>query len=234
LRRDGRTAARRAAAWFAAVLGIVVLPFAALGPGGLRFSVLQQSGRALQIESVGAALLLVAHELGAYTPHARFSSGSWNLTGGVAHGVGLVQTLVQLAAVVAVWVVFARSSRTPEQLVVASAASVAAVAVFGRVLSPQYVIWVVPFAALVVRRLRVVAAVLVAAMILTRLVYPARYDALVTFDSLPIWLLAARDLLLIGLVAVLASEWQRVAQEVGRERDRENPREAILVDRGER
>ncbi|MDX6492981.1 MAG: hypothetical protein QOH02_916, partial [Gaiellaceae bacterium] len=81
LRHEGRSAARRAVVWFVAVLAVVVLPFALLGPGGLRFSVAQQSGRALQIESVGSALLLAAHELGSYSPHDAFASGSWNLTG---------------------------------------------------------------------------------------------------------------------------------------------------------
>ena len=199
LRHEGRFAARRALVWFVAVLTLVVLPFALLGPGGLRFSVAQQSGRALQIESVGSALLLAAHELGSYSPHAAFASGSWNLTGGLPHAVGSIQTLVQLLAVVATWVAFARSRRTPAQLALAAAAAVAAFAVLGRVLSPQYLLWLVPLVALLAPRLRAAGALLVAAMLLTRAIYPARYDALVAFETTPIWLLVARDALLVAL-----------------------------------
>jgi hypothetical protein len=201
LRHEGRSAARRALLWFVAVLAVVVLPFALLGPGGLRFSVAQQSGRALQIESVGSALLLAAHELGAYSPYAAFASGSWNLTGGLPHAVGLIQTLVQLLAVFAVWIAFARSRRTPTQLALAAAAAVVAFAVLGRVLSPQYLLWLVPVVALLAPRLRAATALLVAAMLVTRAIYPARYDALVAFEATPIWLLVARDALLLTLAA---------------------------------
>ena len=201
LRNEGRLAARRALVWFVAELALVVLPFALLGPGGLRFSIAQQSGRALQIESVGSALLLAAHELGSYSPDAAFASGSWNLTGGLPHAVGLIQTLFQLLAVVAVWVAFAGSRRTPAQFALAAAAAVTAFAVLGRVLSPQYLLWLVPLVALLAPRLRAAAALLVAAMLLTRAIYPARYDALVAFEATPIWLLVARDALLLTLAA---------------------------------
>lgn len=201
LQREGRRSARRALAWFVAVLAVAVLPFALLGPGGLRFSVVQQSGRALQIESVGSALLLAGHELGAYSPHAAFASGSWNLIGGLPHTVGLFQTLLQVLAVVAVWIAFARSRRTPAQLALAAAAAVAAFAVLGRILSPQYLLWIVPTLALLVPRLRTTAALLVAALLLTRSIYPARYDALVAFEAIPIWLLVARDALLLTVAA---------------------------------
>jgi uncharacterized membrane protein len=201
LRREGGSAARRALVWFAAVLTVVVLPFALLGPGGLRFSIAQQSGRTLQVESVGSALLLAAHEFGSYSPHAAFASGSWNLTGGLPHAVGLIQTLVQLLAVAAIWVAFAGSRRTAAQLVLSAAAAVAAFAVLGRVLSPQYLLWLVPLVALLAPRLRAAAALLVAAMLLTRAIYPARYDALIAFEATPIWLLVARDALLLTLAA---------------------------------
>ncbi len=209
LRHEGRSATRRALVWFVAVLAVVVVPFAVLGPGGLRFSVAQQSGRALQIESVGAALLLAFHELGSYSPHAAFASGSWNLTGGLPHAVGLIQTLVQLLAVVAVWVAFARSRRTPAQLALAAAAAVVAFAVLGRVLSPQYLLWLVPLVALLARRLLAAALLLVAAMFLTRAIYPARYDALVAFEATPVWLLVARDALLVTLAAQIGMASRR-------------------------
>ncbi|MDX6512917.1 MAG: hypothetical protein QOE36_2421, partial [Gaiellaceae bacterium] len=107
-RRAGAGAVRRALVGFAAAAAVVLAPFVLLGPGGVAFSVERQSGRALQIESVGSALLLGLKELGAYTPHAVFSSGSWNLTGGLAAGVGGLETVLQIAAVAAVWLLFAR------------------------------------------------------------------------------------------------------------------------------
>jgi hypothetical protein len=206
LRRDGRGEARRALAWFGGVFVAAVLPFALLAPDALFDSVLQQAGRALQIESLGAAALLVAHELGGYAPQMTFSSGSWNLTGTLPQMLGVAQTVVELAAVVAIWAAFARSRGRDADLVLAAAAAVTAFAVFGRVLSPQYLIWLVPLVALVGSRLRAAGVLLVAALLLTRQVYPARYDALVTLHALPIWLLAVRDAVLLALAALLLAQ----------------------------
>ena len=60
-RRD----ALRAAVVGVVAAGAVFLPFAALAPGGLRFSLQEQATRGLQVESLGGAAFGVAHRLGA-------------------------------------------------------------------------------------------------------------------------------------------------------------------------
>jgi hypothetical protein len=56
---------KAAAAVFAVVLAAIVLPFAALGPGGVRYSLENEFRRPLQVESIGGSFLLVLHRLGA-------------------------------------------------------------------------------------------------------------------------------------------------------------------------
>ena len=56
-RRHGRRAALESLGVFVAVAAVIVVPFAVLSPDGLAESVTRQSGRPLQIESLGAALL---------------------------------------------------------------------------------------------------------------------------------------------------------------------------------
>ncbi|MDF2751609.1 MAG: putative rane protein, partial [Gaiellaceae bacterium] len=63
--RTGRPLARPLAAFAVAAL-VLVGPFALLGWDGLVESVRAQTGRGLQIESLGAAFLLAAHRLGVY------------------------------------------------------------------------------------------------------------------------------------------------------------------------
>lgn len=202
-----RREARRAAVAFFAGAVLVLGPFVLLGPGGVASSVERQSGRALQIESIGAALLLALKQAGAYAPHAVFSSGSWNLSGGAASGLGAVESVLQLLAVGAVWILFARSPRRPADVVRASAAAVAVFVVFGRVLSPQFLVWLLPLVALLDAPLVLAAgAVLLVALALTQAVFPHRYDALVAFHATPIWLLVARDALLLGLAALLVAQ----------------------------
>ncbi len=62
-----RGALRRAVAWLAGVLVLVHLPFAVMGPGGLRFSYWLQVKRDLESESLGGGILLVLDRLGIHS-----------------------------------------------------------------------------------------------------------------------------------------------------------------------
>ena len=211
-RRVGVREARRGLLAFAGALAVVVLPFVGLSPGGVRFSLARQTGRALQIETLGSSLLLGLHSLGGYSPHPSFGSGSWNLTGSLPDALAALQTVLQVAAVVLVWLAFARGSRGREQLLVGSAAAVAVWVLFGKVLSPQYLLWLVPLVAVVVGRRPAKLAFpvgLVAAISLTHAVYPNRYDELIRLDTLPIALLVSRNLLLVVLAAALVARLHR-------------------------
>jgi len=228
-RRSGPRAARASLVAFAAVVIVGVGPFLAAAPGGVRFSLARQTGRALQLETLGSSVLLAVRA----APHPTFGSGSWNLEGGVPDSLAALQTVAQLAAVALVWVAFARSRRGPEELLLASAAAVAAWIVMGKVLSPQFLLWLVPLVALVLRRRTLaVAAALAVALGLTHAVYPGRYDALVSLEPLPITLLAVRNAILVAIAVVLYR--QSVAQEVRAESERDGLREAVLLDGHER
>jgi uncharacterized membrane protein len=237
-RETGAREARRGLAAFAVALGVVVLPFVALAPGGVRFSITRQTGRALQIETLGSSMLLVAHAVGGYAAHPKFGSGSWNLAGSLPDALAALQTALQLVAWLLVVVVFARGNRGREQLLVGAAAAVAVWILFGKVLSPQYLLWLVPLVALCVGRKPAKLAFplgLVAALGLTQAVYPGRYDELVRLDSLPIWLLVARNALLVVLAAALVYRLYRegVVEEVRGESEREEAGERVLFHRRE-
>jgi hypothetical protein len=160
----------------------------------------RQAGRSLQIESAGAAVLLAGHALASYHPRVVFGDGSWNLAGGVADALGVVLTLLQLAAIAVVGVLYARGPRTRERLALGAAAAVAAWVTFGKVLSPQYLLWLVPLVPLVPS---VAAwALFLAALALTHVEFPSHFKEL-THGGAVAWLVLARNLLLVGLYAVL-------------------------------
>jgi len=228
-RRRGERAARRGLLAFVAIVALAVGPFLAVAPGGVRFSLARQTGRALQLETLGSSVLLAVHA----APHPTFGSGSWNLEGSLPDALAALQTVAQLAAVALVWLAFARSRRGPEELVLACAAALAAWVVLGKVLSPQFLLWLVPLVALVLRRRTLaVAAALAVALGLTHAVYPGRYDALVRLESFPIALLAVRNAILVAIAVVLYR--QSVAQEVRAEGEREGLSEPVLLDGRER
>ena len=196
--RPRRRRSARSIAYAAAAV-VVTLPFAVLGPGGLKHSVWIHLRRGLHIESLAASVLTAADRLGLYTAHV-FHGFAVEIDGTLPTIAATASTLVQIAALIAVWVVFARGEPTRQRLITASAAAVTAFVVFGKVLSPQFMIWLVPLAALAPG---VTPSVLVvAAAALTRGFFPERYGG-VTHVQGETWLVLARNLVLVGLFAVL-------------------------------
>jgi uncharacterized membrane protein len=205
-RRSGGRQAVVALAVFAAVLGAVLVPFAILSPDGLAASLSRQTERPLQIESLGSSLLLAVHQVGDYEPTVVSSYGSQNLVGGVPDGLATLQTVLQALAVVGIWVLFATRRGYREEFLAASAAAAAAFVAFGKVLSPQFLIWLVPLVPLVLGSIGSAGAGLfLLVLVLTQLWFPQRYWNLVALESGPTWLLLARNLLFVALAAVLVA-----------------------------
>jgi hypothetical protein len=189
-----------------AVLAAAFAPFVALAPHGVWDSIWNQASRPLQMESLGAALLLVGHHLFGIGLTMDSSHGSQNLAGTAPHALALTLTVLQAAALIAVWSLFARGPATRERLVLASAAALVAFIALGKVLSPQFLIWLIPVVPLVRGRRGLAASVLLAAaLIVTQLWFPYRYwDLALHFGALESWLVLARDLLLVALFVILA------------------------------
>jgi hypothetical protein len=202
------------AAAFAAVVAACFLPFVVLSPGGVWDSLHRQADRPLQIESLGSAFLLAAHQLWGYGITLNLSHGSQNQGGSLSDALAAVQSVLQAAIVVALWIAYARGPATQERLVRYSAACVAAFIAFGKVLSPQFLIWLIPLVPLVRGRRGLIASgVLAVALVLTQLWFPFRYwDLALRFDARASWLVLARDLTLIALVAVLAIRRREAAR----------------------
>jgi hypothetical protein len=205
-RRSGRRELLVCAGLFAAVLAVCFVPFLALSPHGVWHSVTTQTSRPLQTETLGAGVLLVAHAVGGLGITMQSSHGSQNLAGRGPDALATVQTVLQAAALIATWIWFGRGPATRERLVRASAAAVCGFIAFGKVLSPQFLIWLVPLVPLVRgRRGFAASALLAAALVLTQLWFPFRYwDLVLHFRTFPSWLVLLRDLALVVLFAVLS------------------------------
>jgi hypothetical protein len=208
-RRQSRREALICLGVLAAVVALVFLPFVALAPGGVAHSIGRQLSRPLQIESLGSALYLAAHHLLGVDVVMRSGAGSQNLD---ATGTGVTAVLLSLLQTgVLVWI-WLRRPGTAEELVRWSAAALVAFVALGKVLSPQFLIWLVPVVPLVagVRGLR--ASMLFAgALVLTQLWFPSRYwDLARELDLVPSLLVLARDLVLVALLVVLLRDRERV------------------------
>jgi Glycosyltransferase family 87 len=204
-RRSGRREALISLGIFAVVVAVCFVPFLALSPGGLWASLTRQSDRPLQIESLGASVLLVLHQIAGIGITMDSSHGSQNLAGGGPDALATVQSTLQIAVVAAIWVWFARGPVERDRLVRAFAATVCAFIAFSKVFSPQFLIWLIPLVPLVRGRRGLVAGGMLAlALVLTQLWFPFRYwDLALHFDALPSWLVFVRDLVMLGLLSAL-------------------------------
>jgi hypothetical protein len=205
-RRRGEAAALACASAFVLVAFVCFVPFAVLGPDGLRAMFADQLNRPLQVESLGAAVLMAAQHFG-MRPLATVSThGGQALSG---RGAGLaadLSTVLEIATVAATWIVFARRRYADgEAMLIAAAAAVAALVAFDKVLSPQYLIWLVPFV-LLVRGVRGILAggLLFLALGLTQTWFPGHYWSVALDHAAPwSWYLLVRDLALVALTGVL-------------------------------
>lgn len=212
-RRRGLREALVCAALATAVVAAIFLPFVILSPGGVWDSLKTQLDRPLQVESLGAALLLAAHHAFGVGVTPETSHGSQNLAAGGAHAFAIAAVVVQALVLVWIWASFVRGSAGRDELVRASAASLCAFVAFGKVLSPQFLIWLIPLVPLV-RGLRglTASALLALALVLTQIWFPFRYFRLaIDFEPGLSWLLLVRDLMLVTIAAVIALSPRRRA-----------------------
>jgi uncharacterized membrane protein len=203
-RRHGVEALKRSLLVLIATGLLILLPFAVVGPGGLRYSFTIQLTRHLQTESLGGAILLVADRLGLYRANiATGNPGSLDLFGTLPRLVALLSLLVVVALVVWAARALTRGPVEVERVVIAVAGAVTAYVAFGKVLSPQYLVWLVPLVPLARRLSGAVATVLLlAALLLTQIEFDHHYAQLRTVGPV-VWILLARDLLLVAAALLL-------------------------------
>jgi uncharacterized membrane protein len=206
-RRAGARRTAMSVGVLAAVAIVVVAPFAAYAPHGVSESFRSQATRGLQVESLGASLLLVLHRLGLYHAEVVRTMGvaGRNLTGGAADAVALALLVLEALAVAAVWALYARTREPRDRLPLAFAAAVAGFLAFTKVFSPQYLVWLLP---LVVAAGGAAAVTLAAVAVVLAQVWFFHYGALFRLEW-PVWLLLARDLVMVALYAVLVAELAR-------------------------
>ncbi len=197
-------AALRGGAIFAAVVVAISLPLA--GAGYVE-SFTFHLDRPVQIESTPATVLFAlggSDVTGTNLRPDRFKSNG--LDGGHADAV---ESLFAGLVVLALAAIVLLAARRPDarHLVLCGFAALLAFVTLGKVFSPQYVIWLAPFAALAwAWRQRVVALLAAGAIVLTHVEFPSRYFDLINIRTDVVVIVAARNaLLLVALVVLMAS-----------------------------
>ena len=204
-RTSGSRRAIGCLAIYAAVVLTCFLPFFIIAPHGIWFAIHGQETRPPQIESLGAAVFLAAHQLLGTHVTLYFTHSSDNIDGHPAMRLASVMSLLQIVALLGVWLLYARGPATRERLLTAAAAAVCAFILFDRVLSPQYLIWLAPMVVMLPGRRGVAAmAMLACAMCMTQIWYPLHFIQLKHLQPVESWAVIGRDLVLLAMFGTLA------------------------------
>ena len=203
-RRRGRRGVLEGIGVTVAVAAVCVVPFAVAAPHGLWRALWREERRPLQVESLAASFWLLAHQAG-HRLALVTSYGSDNIVTHGAHVAATLSEVVVVVALLAVWAGFARGRGGREEIVLACAACIAVDVAFGKVFSPQYLVWLFPLVPLVGGRRGLWAAgTLAVAAGLTQIWEPYRYGDLQRLAGLESSLVFARDLVVVALAAMLA------------------------------
>jgi hypothetical protein len=129
---------------------------------------------------------------------------------GTDQGLGQQSLVVIVALLLTFGLVFLRFRRDadrggpdPRTIVAAAAAVLLTLLVTNKVLSPQYVIWLVPFAALLAREQ---AYLMVVIAVLTSVLFPLNYEQLIAQEPWPIVILNIRNALVVALLAWIVGQ----------------------------
>lgn len=193
---------RRGRVWavVAAALGALVpyLPFLVVAPRGVVHSIAYHVARPLQIESLPGTFLLLRHWLLHDGLRVAYTFGSENLFGaGTKLGASL-SSLATLAAFALVCWLLWRARHTLRDgsgsaLALGALALMLASFEFGKVLSPQYLIWVLPLFVLASLQDLALGLCGLAATVLTQVEFPSLYPDLVHLSHAGIAVIAARN-----------------------------------------
>ena len=213
---------RRRDAWqgalaCAAVMAAIAVAAVAASPDGALDAVRYHLDRPVQIESSPALVVLGLDAAGAGHATSVSSFRSDGLLHPAADPLASL-FLTALVALVALLCVMAaagvrgagsapgappRSATGARELVLASLAACAGFALFGKVLSPQFVIWVLPLGALAFAwRMHALAAAVALVAVLTQIEFPAHYFDVVAREPLAIGLVALRNVALAAVIAL--------------------------------
>jgi hypothetical protein len=207
---------RREALGGVAVAAAVVALAAGAGVGisadGAQKAVEYHVDRPVQIESLPATVLNGIEEAGGRAPRSVHSHRSDGLEHPAADAITAAGIGIMCLVVLALSMAASRIGGV-RGLALAGLAAAAAIAVFGKVLSPQFMLWLVPLAAVAwAWRMYALGAVTTAAIATTLVWFPDRYFDLVAREDVPLAAVAFRNLLLIAMLALVGRELARLVR----------------------
>jgi hypothetical protein len=202
---------RRTIPAFAIGAGLTVVPALLFSFSGTITSVLlYHTRRGVQIESLWASGIELAHVIGGLPIAEVFQYGAFDLGSSVSGLAKTLSSVVTLGAIAfAAWATWSRARRrgglAGSDWVLVMGLGIFAFMLPTRVLSPQYLLWLgILAAAVATPRARAAWVMWCLAGPVTQLIFPFRYNQLRLFHPLEVGMLTVRNALLVAAAVVLA------------------------------
>ena len=206
---EGRkSASLKLAGGFCAALGLCLLPFAALSPTAMLSFLKYHQMRGLEIESIPAGLILLAHVWGLNSATVVVNYGADHIMSPSAPSVirCLPVIFAALYGIVSwkAWLRFRDESKLGQiefaTLLTYTIAALMAFILANKVFSPQYMIWLLPFVPLLRPR---PALSLLAVFSLTTAIFPYNFSPLCSLAPGAIYLVNLRNGVLVLIFSIL-------------------------------
>ncbi|MBI2830217.1 MAG: hypothetical protein HYX81_03565 [Chloroflexi bacterium] len=201
-------------ATYAAISLIVAVPFVLLA--GARFwdSFAYHFQRGLQLESTYSSILLLGWRLGSAAPELQFAFGGWNLASPAAATLSQLSPFFLLVFLALVyWRYYPVQKATAGQetshlgltsMINSSFLAILAFLITGKVLSPQFIIWLFPLVPVVTGRARCWTwGAFIPIALMTYYIFPTHYLQLVDLNQTVVSILILRNALLVALFFLL-------------------------------
>jgi uncharacterized membrane protein len=205
---------------FGGVLIATVIPWLIMDPKGLWTMFAYHLDRGLHAESTYGSFVILGQHFGWTSVDYDFSFGSFNITSGLADNLANNSFYIMAAVLLVTYGLFAyqlhrkakktigqASSQMETETLLIRFATIAVLAflLFNKVFSAQYMVWVCPLIPLLnIRYQNLIVALLLIAGVFTIYIYPFNYIELQYYESLPVLLMANRNIIMIIVFVIIA------------------------------
>ena len=204
---------------FLAVIFVIAIPWVIIDAQGFWGSISHHLERGLHAESFYGSFVIIGQLLGLTQVEGGFSYGSYNLISPLADNISEASFYIMAIMFMALYLLFAfqlmkrqnniTSLETPAvetegMLLRYAILAIIAFLLSSKVFSIQYLIWLCPLLPLLnIRRSNLIFILFLIAGVFTLYIYPFNYTPFARFETLPVIIMAGRNLLLLAIGALI-------------------------------